>query len=161
MLNVGDLVRVKADTTPYEMARCGYTGEPYSYMFGVPLKVTKITPTDIGDVSIRNESSRKGDTAHSGYLEPWNDAEHWNGTAWVPNDPTPAPVITADAPPPPPAFVGDDRITLAREAIESVSLADAFVIVTTHNKNEFRVAYGTLAAARSAYEHFAQELRRS
>jgi uncharacterized protein YodC (DUF2158 family) len=77
---VGDAVRVKAGSPVWGTATCN-SGEPIKQSFGKKLTVV-VSRSMFGNEWVDDEDG-KTDSIHAQYLEPWNAAEEWNGTAWV------------------------------------------------------------------------------
>lgn len=82
---VGDAVRVKADAPrAAEAGKCA----AYGHSFGNKLTILRVRDGGLQGHWVFSNSTGT-DYCHEDHLEPWNDAEEWNGTAWVAKKPEP------------------------------------------------------------------------
>jgi hypothetical protein len=81
---VGDAVRVKAGSPvhPDKTGHPGWRSSPYQAAFGRKL-VVRGCDTDRNGLCVRVEYDGDVEGMDVRYLEPWNDAEEWNGEKWV------------------------------------------------------------------------------
>lgn len=82
---VGDAVRVKAGSPVY---RCDGYEKPPDWAFGHKMRYDGPSRIKAGYTAVFVHNAPGGETFCSDdYLEPWNDAEEWDGKAWVAKKP--------------------------------------------------------------------------
>lgn len=80
---VGDAVRVKAGVPERKACESTPWGLPYLGFTGIRLTIKGYREDGNSTLAEVRRNEMAFDLCHEAHLEPWNDAEEWNGAAWV------------------------------------------------------------------------------